>query len=249
MKIIPAVDIRRGKCVRLKKGKIEDETVYYSDPLQSVNNWVEQGAKRLHIVDLDGAFEGKPQNQSKIQRIAEKINIPIQVGGGIRTFADIRDYINSGVDRIILGTAAVKKPEMVSKAVTELGPESLAVGIDVDHQSVAVEGWVRSTGQGPIDLALRMKELGVQHIIYTDITRDGTLEGVQIDKIEDFISKVDIKTVVSGGIGDKEDIESIINLGHPNIEGIIIGQALYTGEVKLKEAQKIVSQCNEGGDI
>ena len=229
--VIPAIDILNGKCVRLKQGRYDAETVYSTDPLEIAKKWESQGAKRLHVVDLDGARTGIPKNIEIIKSIAKEINIPIQTGGGIRNFDLIKELLSFGVDRAILGTTAVNNPNTLTRFCEEFG-ERIAVAIDNKEGKAATEGWTKVSKKDTLTLAKDAIELGVKRFIYTDISRDGMLEGPNFEEIKNFVSQVNVPVIASGGISSKEDIEKLKRL---KIEGCIVGKALYTGAVKLEE--------------
>lgn len=229
--VIPAIDILNGKCVRLKQGRYDAETVYSKDPLEIAKKWESQGAKRLHVVDLDGARTGIPKNIEIIKSIAKEINIPVQTGGGIRNFDLIKELIDFGVDRVILGTTAVKNPNLLARVCEKFG-EQIAVAIDTKEGKAATEGWTKVSKKDTLTLAKEAIDLGVKRFIYTDISRDGMLEGPNFEGIKNFVSRIKVPVIASGGISSKEDIEKLKEL---KIEGCVVGKALYTGAVKLEE--------------
>jgi len=237
--IIPAVDIRKGKCVRLVRGKVEQETVYSDDPVQAACRWAEAGAPLLHLVDLDGAFAGVPKNLERIKRIRESVDIPLQLGGGIRDLENINKVFSIGIDRVILGTAAVFNRELVEEACSVYG-ERILVGIDSREGKVAVQGWEQVAQKGIVDFAKELEEMGIKRVIFTDTSRDGTLTGPNLEAVKGFLNKVSLKVIVSGGISSIEDIRNLLNLECSNLEGIIIGRALYDGSIDLKEALRLV---------
>lgn len=233
MLIIPAIDIKNGKCVRLTQGKMDAETVYSEDPVQVAKRWEEQGARLIHLVDLDGAIEGAPKNQAIIKKIAGSIKISVEVGGGIRDLNVIKDYLGvKTVQRVIIGTIAQEDPEFTEKTC-KLFPGKIAVGIDAKDGIVATRGWVKVTEQKAVDLAKRLEGIGVSCIIYTDIARDGMLTGPNVKATKEMAHAVNIPVIASGGMSSVKDIESFKGI---NLEGIIIGKALYTGDIDLKEA-------------
>ena len=229
--IIPAIDLLNGQCVRLKQGRYNAETVYSDNPLAMAKQWEAQGGKRLHIVDLDGARTGLPKNVAIIKAIAQGISIPIQVGGGIRNFDLIKELIDCGVNRIILGTTAVKNPNLLGEICKRFG-EQIAVAIDTKKGLVATEGWTQVSKKDTLTLAKEAIELGVKRFIYTDITRDGMLEGPNLESIKEFISGVSVPVIASGGVSSKKDIEDLKTTG---AEGCVVGKALYEGKIKLEE--------------
>lgn len=232
MLIIPAIDIKEGKCVRLTQGRMDEETVYSLDPIEVARRWEEEGAELIHVVDLDGAFAGKPGNRESILKIVDGVDIPIQVGGGIRTMEVIEDYLREGVGRIILGTIAQEDPSLVRDACRRF-PERIAASIDARDGMVATRGWVQITEERAIDLARRLEGLGIASIVYTDIERDGMLQGPNIPAIREMVNAVKIPIIASGGVSSIKDIEALRGIG---IDGIIIGKAIYTVAVDLKLA-------------
>jgi len=231
MQIYPAIDIKNGQCVRLCQGRFDDMTVYGDDPMKVASRWVESGATFLHIVDLDGAREGTSYNQKVIQDIANTFSIPVQTGGGIRTMRDIEEKLALGVSRVILGTVAVKKPELVIEAIKVYG-DKIAVGIDAINGFVAVEGWEEVSHISALDLCKKMVSLGVKTIIYTDISKDGMMIGPNVDSTKEIVEATGINIIASGGISTIADMESVESIG---ASGAIIGKALYQGSLHLKE--------------
>jgi phosphoribosylformimino-5-aminoimidazole carboxamide ribotide isomerase len=229
--VIPAIDILNGKCVRLKQGRYDAETVYSKDPLEIARKWESQGAKRLHVVDLDGARTGIPKNLEIIKDITKEIDIPVQTGGGIRNFGKIKEMIDYGVDRIILGTSAVKNPNLLAE-VCEKFADHIAVAIDAKEGKVATEGWTQVSKKDTLTLAKEAIGLGVKRFIYTEISRDGMLTGPNFEGIKNFVAQVNVPVIASGGISSKEDIEKLKETG---VEGCILGKALYEGKVSLKD--------------
>ncbi len=232
MVIYPAIDIKDGKCVRLVQGQFNDETIYSNHPVEMARKFEQLGAEYLHIVDLDGARLGEPQNIAAISEIAVKLGIPIQLGGGIRTIEMIEIILCKGIERVILGTSAVKDPEMVKKAIRSFG-KNLAVAIDARDGLVAIEGWAKTSSFTAVGFAKKMEDLGANTIIYTDISRDGMLNGPNLKAMEEMAKNVKIDVIASGGVTSLKDI---INLKELGISGAIVGKALYTGDIKLQEA-------------
>jgi len=241
MIIIPAIDLKDGKCVRLLQGKKEEVTVYSDDPAATAKHWASLGAELLHVVDLDGAFTGEQKNFEKIKAIREAIDIPIEVGGGIRDVERIEKLISLGVDRVIIGTSAAKNPEMVKKACIRF-PGKVLVGIDAKDGKVAIKGWEEITEFGAIKFAKEMQDAGTAGIIYTDISRDGMLSGPNIDAMENMVNSVDIPVIASGGVSKIDDIKNLKKIN--NLWGVITGKALYAGTLDLKEAIKIIKEWN-----
>ncbi len=232
MEIIPAIDLRNGKCVRLYQGDYEKETVFSDDPVATALRWQFEGARRLHLVDLDGAAEGEPRNLDAIGKIVAAVGIPVQVGGGIRTIETIEQLAGSGVERVILGTAAVEDPDLVEQACRRFG-ERIIIGIDARDGVVATRGWLEQSSAMASDLASKMIALGAGRFIYTDIGRDGTLSGPNVGAVGEFLSRVTVPVIAAGGIGS---VDHLVNLAALGIEGAIVGRAIYTGDVDLREA-------------
>lgn len=237
--IYPAIDIRDGKCVRLFKGDYAQETVYDDSPLAVALKWQELGAKFLHIIDLDGARDAKPVNLEIIKEIKTKTGLPVQTGGGIRNFETAQRIIDAGIDRIILGSVALKDPEF-TKAALDKFSDKVAISFDCRNGKVATEGWLEDSKVSAIDLALEMKKHGLGVAVYTDIDRDGTLQGPNLDELKNFAQKTQIPTIASGGMSKPHDIEALQNLRDSGvaIEGVIIGKALYTGDIKLCDLKR-----------
>jgi len=238
MIVIPAIDLKDGKCVRLLQGRKDAVTVYSDDPAAMAKHWEGLGAELLHVVDLDGAFTGEQKNFDMIRAIREAINIPIELGGGIRDVDRIEKLVNLGVDRIILGTSAAKNPEMVKRACEEF-PGKVLVGIDAKDGKVAVKGWVEVTELDAIQFAYTMEKTGASGIIYTDISRDGMLTGPNVEAMAGMVEAVSIPVIASGGVSKLDDIRSLNKI--KNLWGVITGKALYSGAMDLKEAIKIVT--------
>jgi phosphoribosylformimino-5-aminoimidazole carboxamide ribotide isomerase len=233
MIVIPAIDLKDGKCVRLLQGKKEEVTVYSDDPPSMAKHWQELGGELLHVVDLDGAFTGEQHNFGKIKAIREAIDIPIEVGGGIRDVDRIEKLIDLGVDRTIIGTSAAKNPEMVREACKKF-PGKVLVGIDAKDGKVAIKGWVEVTELDAIEFAKQMQDAGAAGIIYTDISRDGMLTGPNIEAMATMVKSVEIPVIASGGVSRLDDINSLKQIN--NLWGVITGKALYSGAMKLEEA-------------
>ena len=243
MIIIPAIDIRGGNCVRLTQGRLEDETIYSKDPLLVAKLWQAQGAKRLHLIDLDGAFSGKIKNKELIFKIIKELDIPVQVGGGIRDYETGKKLISAGAHRIIIGTSAIYDIEFL-KSLIKKWPEKITVGIDSSSGKVAIGGWRNITTRWAGSLAEEMESLGVREIIITDIKKDGTLEGPNIKWIEKIAKKVNIPVIASGGISNIEDIKKLRDLKLQNLLGVIVGKALYSDGIMLQEAIKVAESYN-----
>ena len=238
--IIPAIDLRGGKCVRLLRGDYAQETVYGDDPVAMGRRWVDEGATFLHVVDLDGALQGQAVNGAAIAGLCSSLSIPIQVGGGVRTVARAGALLALGVDRVIFGTAALEQPEIVADACKRFAGR-IAVGIDARDGKVAVKGWTETSEVAAIDLARRMQDAGAARIIYTDISRDGTGEGVNADATAALAAALDIPVIASGGVGSLDHIRALLPHESAGVEGVIVGRALYTGAVVLAEAIAVSS--------
>jgi phosphoribosylformimino-5-aminoimidazole carboxamide ribotide isomerase len=241
MLLIPAIDLKDGKCVRLRQGRMEEETVFSDDPLQVAQRWVDAGARRLHLVDLNGAFAGRPVNAEVISRIAENHpDVAIQVGGGIRDEDSVQLYLDAGVQYVIIGTKAVRAPHFVNDLCLEF-PGHIIVGLDARDGKVAIDGWSKLSNHDVIDLAQRFERDGVEAIVYTDISRDGMMEGVNVDATARLAGEVSIPVIASGGISSLEDIRGLMAVADEGIMGAIIGRALYEGSIDLVEAQELVN--------
>ncbi len=231
MQIYPAIDIIDGKAVRLTQGKYDDVTVFNDNPLMAAKDWVDSGATYIHLVDLDGARYGKSFVNEIIKDITQKFNVPIETGGGVRTLQDVQDRINSGASRVIIGTAAVKNPQLVKEAVEKFG-DKIAVGVDAKNGMVAITGWEEVSSISAVELCLKMKEIGIKTIIYTDISKDGMMCGPNIESTKELIDKTGMDIIASGGVSCMQDIENVKNIG---AAGVIIGKALYNGALELKK--------------
>ncbi len=242
MTILPAIDLKEGRCVRLLQGRKEDETVYSDDPAAMARRWQDEGATYLHLVDLDGAFEGASRNLSAVKDILKAVTIPVELGGGLRSLDAVARLLSLGLDRVILGTVAVREPEVVGEAVVRFGPERVVVGIDAKGGQVAVEGWAETTGVSAADLALRMKGLGVRRVVYTDIATDGMLAGPNLEATKALAVETGLKVIASGGISSVDDLRRAAALEPFGVDGVIVGKALYEGRVDLREAIKAVKR-------
>ena len=242
MIIFPAIDIRGGKCVRLTKGDFSQETVFSDRPEEMAKKWAAQGAQYLHVVDLDGALAGKPVNLAAIKAIIKAVSIPIELGGGIRTMENIEMLLALGVERVILGSVAVREPELVREACARFG-ERIVVGIDAKDGIVAVDGWgVSGDVEAPV-LAAQMAAAGVRHIIYTDISRDGMLSGVNVAATAELAQAAGIQVIASGGVSCLEDIRQVKAAASAGIEGVIVGKAIYTGALELPAALELAKEA------
>ena len=243
MTIFPAIDLRGGKCVRLFKGDFDQETVFSDQPAEVAQQWQAQGAQFLHLVDLDGARAGHSENLMTVREILAAVTIPVELGGGIRTLENIDEVLALGVRRVILGSVAVRDPELVAAACAKYG-DRIVVGIDAKDGIVAVDGWGVSGDVDVITLAKRMKQAGVRTIIYTDISRDGTLAGVNVEATAKLARESGVHVVASGGVRDVRDIEALKPYEKDGIEGVIVGKSIYTGSLSLPEALAIAAEVN-----
>ena len=241
MIIYPAIDIRGGRCVRLTEGRFDAETVFADDPAEMALKWAGLGAEFLHLVDLDGALAGEGKNVPVIQRILKSVSIPVQLGGGIRNLETIEKLLELGVTRLILGSAAVKNPELVAEACKKY-PGHIAVGIDAKNGEVAIEGWGQGSGVAATELAKKMASFGVETIIYTDISRDGMLSGVNVEATAALARACGVPIIASGGVASLEDIRRVKAVESDGVQGCIIGKAIYTGAVDLKEALALAKE-------
>lgn len=241
MIIFPAIDLKGGRCVRLLRGDMNAETVYGDDPLAMGQRWVSEGARYLHVVDLDGAVSGTPANADAIRRLAHDLPIPIEVGGGIRTVARAAELIEQGVDRVIFGTVALTNAAVVEEACQRF-PGRIAVGIDARDGRVAVQGWTETSATTALEVAQRAEQWGASRIIYTDIARDGTQEGVNVAATHALAAAIRVPVVASGGVGSLADIEALLPFESEGIEAVIVGRALYTGAVKLADALRVTAR-------
>ena len=238
MLMIPAIDMKDGQCVRLRQGEMGDATVYGSDPVEMAARWVEQGARRLHLVDLNGAFDGKPVNGEAVMAIAKAYpDLPIQIGGGIRSLDTIEQYLDAGVNYVIIGTKAVKEPAFVTEACKAF-PGAVIVGLDAKNGLVATDGWAEVSDIQATELAKRYEQDGVSSIVYTDIARDGMMQGVNIDATVAMAQASGLKVIASGGVTNMDDIRALKAVADAGILGAITGRAIYEGELDLAEAQR-----------
>ncbi len=240
MLLIPAIDLKQGKCVRLRQGRMEDDTVFSDDPVSVAARWVEAGAKRLHLVDLDGAFAGKPVNASVVGEIAKAFpELPIQIGGGIRDEETIDTYLAAGVQYVIIGTKAVNAPHFVGDVCVEF-PGHIIVGLDAKDGKVATDGWSKLSGHDVIDMAQHFERDGVEAIIYTDISRDGMMQGVNVEATQKLAQAINIPVIASGGVTNMDDITALQAVQDDGIMGTILGRSIYEGSIDLAEAIRLV---------
>ena len=232
MLIIPAIDIKNGQAVRLRQGRAEDETVYGADPVAMACRWQAEGGQYLHVVDLDGAFEGRPVNAGLIRKIVSEVTIPVEVGGGIRTYKDVEDYLEAGVDRVIIGTRAVESPFWL-RVLCDRFPKRVAVGVDARDGKVAVKGWKLTTEMTAVELIGHLENYGIAALIYTDISKDGMLAGPNFESIAAVQKQTKIPLVASGGVSKIEHVKRLAQMG---VYAAIIGKALYTGDIALAAA-------------
>lgn len=247
MLLIPAIDLKDGRCVRLKQGDMNASTTFSEDPAAMARRWLDAGARRLHLVDLNGAFAGKPVNETAIKAILAEVGdeIPVQLGGGIRDLDTIERYLDDGLSFIIIGTAAVKNPGFLHDACTAFGGHIL-VGLDAKDGKVATDGWSKLTGHEVVDLAQKFQDYGVEGVIYTDIGRDGMLTGINVDATVKLAQALTIPVIASGGLSNLADIEKLCAVEGEGIEGVICGRAIYTGDLDFAVAQARADELNGG---
>ena len=238
MLLIPAIDLKDGQCVRLRQGDMNDATTFGEDPAAMARRWVEAGARRLHLVDLNGAFAGKPVNEPAIRAILAEVGdeIPVQLGGGIRDLDTVERYLDDGLAFVIIGTAAVKNPGFLHDACTAFGGH-IIVGLDAKDGKVATDGWSKLTGHEVVDLAKKFQDYGVEGVVYTDIGRDGMLSGINIDATVKLARALTIPVIASGGLGSMADIEQLCAVEHEGVEGVICGRSIYNGDLDFAAAQ------------
>jgi len=230
--VIPAVDIKGGKCVRLYQGRADQEKVYFENPVEVAKKWENEGAKRIHVVDLDGAFEGIPKNISIVEKIVKNVSVPVQFGGGVRTIEALDRLFSIGVDRVVVGTVAVEEPELFERMVKKY-PRKIVLGIDAKGGMVTTRGWVEVTKIPAVELAKKYDEMNIWGFVYTDISRDGTLTSPNFEEVEKFANNVKKPVIASGGVSKLEDLLKLSKI--ENVAGSIVGKALYEGKVSLRE--------------
>lgn len=233
MRLFPAIDMKNGQCVRLQQGRFEDVTVYGQDPSEIAASFEKAGASYIHTVDLDGALAGTGMNTEALRKIVQRVSIPVQTGGGIRNMDHVDQKLGLGIERVIIGTAAIKDPEFLKAAIRKYGPEHIVAGIDASNGFVAVEGWKEVSQITAIDLGRQMYEAGVRYVVYTDISRDGMLSGPNFEATMELQNQTGLTVIASGGVSGMEDL---VRLNEMGAYGVIIGKALYEGRIDLKEA-------------
>ena len=235
MKLYPAIDLKDGACVRLLQGDYNEVTIYGNNPAEMAKKWEDLGGNYLHIVDLDGAKAGESKNGAAVEAIVKAVNIPIELGGGIRTLEQIKAQLDRGVDRVILGSAAIKDPNLVKEAIATFGPDRIVVGVDAKNGQVAIEGWLEVTDTSALEFCKVLEEMGVKTVIYTDIAKDGMMQGPNIEETKKLVEATNLQIIASGGVSSMADLE---NLEAIHVHGAIIGKALYVDAIDLKVAAK-----------
>ena len=245
MLLIPAIDMKDGQCVRLKQGDMDQTTVFGEDPAAVARMWVNKGARRVHLVDLNGAFAGKPKNEAAIRKILKEIGseVDVQLGGGIRDLDTIERYLDAGLRYVIIGTAAVKNPGFLQDACTAFGGH-IIVGLDAKDGKVATDGWSKLTGHEVVDLGKKFEDYGVESIIYTDIGRDGMLSGINIESTVKLAQALTIPVIASGGLSNLADIRALCEVEDEGVEGVICGRSIYSGDLDFEAAQKLADELN-----
>jgi phosphoribosylformimino-5-aminoimidazole carboxamide ribotide isomerase len=245
MLLIPAIDMKDGQCVRLKQGDMDQTTVFGEDPAAMARSWVDKGARRVHLVDLNGAFAGKPRNEQAIRAILKEVGaeVDVQLGGGIRDLDTIERYLDAGLRYVIIGTAAVKNPGFLQDACTAFGGH-IIVGLDAKDGKVATDGWSKLTGHEVIDLGKKFEDYGVESIIYTDIGRDGMLSGINIEATVKLAQSLSIPVIASGGLSNLEDIRKLCGVEDEGVEGVICGRSIYSGDLDFQAAQALADELN-----
>lgn len=247
MLLIPAIDMKDGQCVRLKQGNMDQTTVFGEDPAAMARSWVDKGARRIHLVDLNGAFAGKPKNEQAIRAVLKEVGseVDVQLGGGIRDLDTIERYLDAGLRYVIIGTAAVKNPGFLQDACTAFGGH-IIVGLDAKDGKVATDGWSKLTGHEVVDLGKKFEDYGVESIIYTDIGRDGMLSGINIDATVKLAQALSIPVIASGGLSNLEDIRALCAVEDEGVEGVICGRSIYSGDLNFEQAQQLADELNGG---
>ena len=243
MLLIPAIDLKNGQCVRLRQGRMDDVTVFSKDPVSVAKRWVDEGAQRLHVVDLDGAVKGSPMNLKALEKIVAAVgDVPVQAGGGVREEETVQQYLDSGVSFIIIGTKAVNTPHFLRDLCLEF-PRHIFVGLDAKDGRVAVDGWTKQSTVRALDLALRFEDAGVAAIIYTDIGRDGMMQGFNAESTRELARAVNTPVIASGGVSTIEDLKTLCTLKEDGVIGAVIGRALYEGGLQFKDCLKAVTSA------
>ena len=235
MKIIPAIDLKNGRCVRLIQGKEDQETVYVEDPVEAALSFEDQGAEQIHLVDLDGAFRGESKNLEQVERIAQAVKVPLELGGGIRSLDDISRVFDFGVSFVIIGTIAVKNPKILEEAIERFGNQ-LILGLDAKDGKVAVSGWVEITEFSDEEFAIQWKQFGIDRVIYTDIARDGMLTGPNLSSLRRMAISTGLKVTASGGVSSLDDLKQLAELERDGVDEVIVGKAIYERQLDLREA-------------
>lgn len=245
MLLIPAIDMKDGQCVRLKQGDMDQTTVFGEDPAAMARSWVDKGARRIHLVDLNGAFAGKPKNEQAIRAVLKEVGseVDVQLGGGIRDLDTIERYLDAGLRYVIIGTAAVKNPGFLQDACTAFGGH-IIVGLDAKDGKVATDGWSKLTGHEVVDLGKKFEDYGVESIIYTDIGRDGMLSGINIEATVKLAQSLSIPVIASGGLSNLEDIRKLCTVEEEGVEGVICGRSIYSGDLDFEAAQALADELN-----
>lgn len=245
MIIIPAIDLKGGKCVRLSQGVMDKTTVYSNNPAAMAKTWESMGALRIHVVDLDGAVSGSPQNKDAVKAILSAVSIPIQLGGGVRNLETVKEYFSLGVDRIILGTAAIKNPRLLEESCGAY-PRRIIAGIDATNGMLCVQGWTEKTAITAVQLVKQIEHLPLAAVVFTDINRDGMLTGPNIDSTAQLARSTSIPVIASGGVSRREDLEALLSIEQHGVIGVIIGRALYTGDLDLRECIRFAERKERG---
>jgi len=240
MQIIPAIDIKDGRCVRLFQGEMDKETVYFDDPVKAASYWAREGATFIHIVDLNGAVEGRPIHTREVEAICRESGLAVELGGGLRSLEAVEAALNLGVSRVVIGTAAYDNQELLRELCTQF-PQQIVVGIDARKGKVAVKGWKETTAMDAVELATRCEADGAVRIIYTDVSRDGTREGVNVEETTRLARAVRIPVIASGGVATLDDIRRLLPLEKEGVEGVIVGRALYSGAFTLSDARSVTA--------
>jgi len=245
MLLIPAIDLKDGQCVRLKQGDMDQSTVFGEDPAAIARSWVDKGARRVHLVDLNGAFAGKPKNEQAIRAILKSVGsqVDVQLGGGIRDLDTIERYLDAGLRYVIIGTAAVKNPGFLQDACSAFGGH-IIVGLDAKDGKVATDGWSKLTGHNVVDLGKKFEDYGVESIIYTDIGRDGMLSGINIEATVRLAQALSIPVIASGGLSNLDDIRALCSVEDEGVEGVICGRSIYSGDLDFEAAQRLADELN-----